>query len=305
MNAKPETKQESLVPQEGQLIEDPKNAGIIVTDKGLDYADFIGLWRLSNMILKSKMQPKGMDSAEAIAVAIARGRSLGLDPFQSMESFCIINGRAMLYGNTPLALCRQHPAWQESGFQEYFEIKGERVDHPTVFTDDSVTAVCITQRKGGMPYESRFSVADAKRAGLWGKEGKLYGTYPQRMLKHRARGYNLQDNFGDALKGISIRETFDEEVDGTRQNPAERVNRKLRESHQEPLKVNDGVDVESNRLNEARRGILSIITAYPEQVREGILKKASHDGYKWLEMSDLETCDNLEWLKATLEKLKG
>lgn len=300
MNAKPETKQESLVPQEGELITDPKNAGIIVTDKGLDYADFIGLWRLSNMILKSKMQPKGMDSAEAIAVAIARGRSLGLDPFQSMESFCIINGRAMLYGNTPLALCRQHPSWQESGFQEYFEIKGERVDHPTVFTDDTVTAVCITQRKGGMPYESRFSIADAKRAGLWGKEGKLYGTYPQRMLKYRARGFNLQDNFGDALKGISIRETFDEEIDGVRQNPAERVNRKLKDHQPEIIKST------VSEIARVRFEITDYLAGWvPKEVQEDILKKASHDGYKWLEMSDLETCENLEWLKATLEKLKG
>jgi hypothetical protein len=54
-----------------------------------------------------------------------------------------------------------------------------------------------------------FSVADAKRANLWGKKGP-WTQYPARMLKWRARGFNLADNFGEVLKGLK---TIDELMD--------------------------------------------------------------------------------------------
>jgi len=47
----------------------------------------------------------------------------------------------------------------------------------------------------------RTSVGDAKLASLWGKQGP-WSQYPKRMLKFRARGFWLRDNFGDILKGM-------------------------------------------------------------------------------------------------------
>lgn len=218
MNAKSEA---LTVVQEGEIL-DPKDAGIVVTTKGLDYESFIGLWKLSKLLVASGMVPKVKDGTSheervsQIAICVARGKTVGLDAFQSVESIVPINGRPMIWGNAPLAICRQHPQWLEKGFDEYWEVKGQRQDsHPAKFDDDSITAVCETLRDGATkPLVRKFSVADAKRAGLWGATGKLYGSYPQRMLPARARAYNLNDNFGDALKGIAIRETFDEEVDG-------------------------------------------------------------------------------------------
>jgi hypothetical protein len=49
--------------------------------------------------------------------------------------------------------------------------------------------------------ESRFSVEDAKRAGLWGKQGP-WTAYPKRMLSMRARGFAIRDCFADVLKGL-------------------------------------------------------------------------------------------------------
>lgn len=222
MNARSE--EQALTVQEGEIL-DSKNAGIVVRDGSLDYENFVGLWRLSKLLVMSGMVPKvkeGMTMEERtsqIAVSIARGRCVGLDAFQSVESIVPINGRPMIWGNAPLAICRQSPLWVEEGFDEYWEVKGTRQDsHPAKFDDDSITAVCESLRKGAKkPMVRKFSIADAKRAGLWGASGKLYGTYPQRLLPARARAYNLNDNFGDSLKGIQIRETFDEEVDGKRE----------------------------------------------------------------------------------------
>jgi hypothetical protein len=47
----------------------------------------------------------------------------------------------------------------------------------------------------------KFTVADAKKAGLWGKTGP-WTQYPKRMLQMRARGFALRDAFPDVLKGL-------------------------------------------------------------------------------------------------------
>lgn len=215
MNAKSESlvvKQPDLLEQ---IIQSTNDCGITITEKGaLGFQNFTGLAMLSKLIFDSGICPSSMDSSKKVLVAIARGLSIGLDPFQSMESFYVVNGIATLYGTAPLSLARQHPQWVEEGFDEWFEVGGKRVPgHPKDWTDD-VTAVCQTQRGKAEAKQRRFSVADAKKASLWSHPKKLYGVYPFRMLPARARGYAIQDNFGDSLKGIQIRETFDEEVDG-------------------------------------------------------------------------------------------
>ena len=74
---------------------------------------------------------------------------------------------------------------------------------------DLLTAVCIAKRHGSTPVTARFSVMDAKRAGLWTKAGP-WQTYPRRMLQMRARSFALRDAFPDVLKGlISVEEALD------------------------------------------------------------------------------------------------
>ncbi len=184
---------------------------ILVTERGLGYATFDGLWRLANMIHRSGLFPKGLPNPEAICICIVRGKALGLDPFQAMDSIGVINGKPVLYGDAPLAVCRQHPAWDESGFEE--KITG---------TGDNMVATCSTLRKGAKaPRVETFSVMDAKQAKLWGKEGP-WTFYPKRMLMFRARGYNVRDNFGDALKGVGIGELLDDVVERTEQAQQQR-----------------------------------------------------------------------------------
>jgi hypothetical protein len=67
---------------------------------------------------------------------------------------------------------------------------------------DNLTAVCEAKRQGyPAPTTVRFSVADAKKAGLWGKSGP-WTQYPSRMLQLRARGFALRNAFADALRGL-------------------------------------------------------------------------------------------------------
>jgi hypothetical protein len=67
---------------------------------------------------------------------------------------------------------------------------------------DRVVATCTAQRRGyPAPITSTFSVADAKAAGLWGKQGP-WSQYPKRMLAMRARGFALRNAFADVLRGL-------------------------------------------------------------------------------------------------------
>jgi hypothetical protein len=67
---------------------------------------------------------------------------------------------------------------------------------------DQMVATCVAKRRGyPAPSAVKFSVADAKKAGLWGKSGP-WTQYPKRMLQLRARGFALRDAFPDVLKGL-------------------------------------------------------------------------------------------------------
>jgi hypothetical protein len=308
-----------------RIIEETRDVGISVTPHGLEYSTFTGLCTLAKLIFEAGACPKSMDSSKKVLIAIAQGQTVGLNAFQSMQAFYIVNGQATLWGNAPLAICRQHPAWQEEGFDEWWEIKGEVVSgHPQKWEDDTITAVTQTQRKPGQPKQSRFSVADAKKAGLWGQNGKLYGTYPFRMLKFRARGYALNDNFGDSLKGIQIKETFDEEVDG--KPPASNgdelrseVDKRKRKSYEVvKQEITSNAETIQNamkqsfpdppltEIEEARSWVRAVFDKIP--IRMGaasMLKDASLRDGKWISYENIENIDDVEYLKLIAANLEG
>lgn len=135
---------------------------------------------------------------DMILVAMQMGSELGLSPMQSVQNIAVIGGRPAVWGDAMLALCRAHPDFVD--IKETIEGEG-----------DARTAVCVVCRRGQEPTIARFSVADAKRAGLWGKN--VWASYPDRMLQMRPRGFALRDAFADALKGlISAEEARDIET---------------------------------------------------------------------------------------------
>lgn len=137
--------------------------------------------------------PKGVTRPEAVAALIEVGRDVGLSATQSVANIAIVNGRPSIFGDAALALVRA------SGLLESIaeSVEGD---------GDEFAAVCVTRRVGvGDQKTTRFSVADAKRAGLWAKKGP-WQEYPERMLQFRARGWNLRDNFGDVLMGLIFTE---------------------------------------------------------------------------------------------------
>lgn len=154
---------------------------------GLAIAGLQDLMTFADLAAKSGFAPKGM-APPAIAIAVQFGAEIGLSPMQSLQSIGVINGKPALYGDAPLALCKNHPDWE--GMREWIDGDGDRR-----------TAHCEVKRRNEDPVVSTFSVGDAKRAGLWGKAGP-WQSYPDRMQQFRARGFALRDAFPDALKGL-------------------------------------------------------------------------------------------------------
>lgn len=146
--------------------------------------------RFSEMLSKSQMVPKAYQGKpEDVLVAVQWGKELGLAPLQALQNIACINGKPSVYGDAAMALVQASPVCED--IEEYFE--GEGTPNPV--------AVCVAKRKGRKPVIAKFSVEDAKRAGLWGKGGP-WQAYPKRMMQMRARGFALRDAFPDVLKGL-------------------------------------------------------------------------------------------------------
>jgi hypothetical protein len=177
----------------------PVKAAIAIGNRGIEFTDLDSLWRFSTAVSKSGLAPKGIQTPEAITVAIQMGLEVGLTPMSALQNIAVINGRPSIWGDAQLAIVRSTGKLEL--FEEWYEQGGKRLQrNPSTYTDDT-TAVCRSKREGYAPSETSFSVADSKLAKLWGKEGP-WSQYPARMLKFRARSFNLRDGFGDALKGL-------------------------------------------------------------------------------------------------------
>jgi hypothetical protein len=152
--------------------------------------------QLADTFSKSAMVPKAYQSNPAnCLVAMAYGASLGMAPLQAMQSIGVVNGVPALYGDGLLALVQGSPLC------EYI-----------AETIEDGAAVCRAKRRGSPEVVRVFTIDDAKRAGLWGKQGP-WQQYPQRMLQMRARSWALRDAFADVLRGIqSAEEVRDIEV---------------------------------------------------------------------------------------------
>lgn len=152
----------------------------------------------SKLLAESSMVPRQYQGKpQDVLVCVQWGYEMGLAPMQALQNIAVINGKPSVYGDAAMALVQASPVCED--IEEYFEDEG---------TPNPV-AVCVAKRKNRKPVTARFSVEDAKRAGLWGKQGP-WTSYPKRMMQMRARGFALRDAFPDVLKGlITVEEAQD------------------------------------------------------------------------------------------------
>ena len=144
--------------------------------------DMESCFRLAKAVCMAGMAPKGLDTPEKAMVAIMHGLEVGLTPMAALQRIAVVNGRPTIWGDGAIGLVRG------SGLCEY-------VKEWTEGEGDKRTAYCEAKRRGEQsPIARTFSVADAKKAGLWGKAGP-WQQYPDRMLQMRARAFALREPF--------------------------------------------------------------------------------------------------------------
>jgi hypothetical protein len=158
--------------------------------RGLALQTFSDAMKFGEHVANSDFAPKDFRGKPASCMlAMQCGAEIGLAPLQSLQSIAVVNGRPAVYGDAALAVVKA------SAVCEYVteQVEGD---------GDQMVATCTAKRRN---YPSatvvRFGVADAKKAGLWGKSGP-WTQYPKRMLQMRARGFALRDAFPDVLKGL-------------------------------------------------------------------------------------------------------
>lgn len=160
------------------------NFEITSLQQAMDYA---------KLIADSDLAPKDYKGKPGnVLVAIQYGVEIGLKPMQAIQNIAVINGRPSIWGDAMIALVQNNPLC------EY--IKEEIING---------TAHCTAKRKGEDEHTKTFSIDDAKKAGLWGKQGP-WTQYPERMLQLRARAFTLRDKFSDVLKGMAMREEVED-----------------------------------------------------------------------------------------------
>lgn len=149
-------------------------------DEAMNYCKMVG---------NSNFCPKEYKGKpDEVFVAMQHGAELGLKPLQALQSIAVINGKPGIYGDAALALVKIQPDFE--WIKEY---------------EESGTAICIVKRRGEDAHTQKFSVEDAKKAGLWGKQGP-WTQYSSRMMLFRARGFALRNVFPHVLKGLALAE---------------------------------------------------------------------------------------------------
>jgi len=171
----------------------PIKAPVRFGDMGMELTTLDEAYRFAQYVVAAGFAPRGLEKAESVLIAIQMGRELGLPPMAALQNIAIINGRPGVYGDAALALVRG------SGLLVFYSQVWEG-------SGDSRLAKVTARRKGDTSDTVQtFSVQDAKKANLWGKQGP-WSQYPDRMLLFRARGFILRDMFSDVLKGFKTTE---------------------------------------------------------------------------------------------------
>ncbi len=130
----------------------------------------------AKVIASSDMVPKHyINKPGNVLVAVQMGAELGLKPMQALQGIAVVNGNPTIWGDAMWALILSHPEYEDS-------------------TQDMTDTKCtvMLKRKNKSAVVSTFTMDDAKKAGLAGKQGP-WQTAPKRMLQMRARAFACRD----------------------------------------------------------------------------------------------------------------
>lgn len=132
----------------------------------------------------------GVTSTEQAAAIMLKGYELGLSMTASFELVQVIQGKPALSPRGAMAILLSSPVVET--------IDIERLDEKGVFSGFR----CHMKRKNGFEFTSRFTLADAKNAGLI-KPDSGWAKYPENMCLWRAIGFAADVVFPDVTAGMT------------------------------------------------------------------------------------------------------
>lgn len=145
------------------------------------------LQRQSKAFLESGFLPSHIKTlAQAITIAW-KGYELGVPPLQSFSSITVIKGKPCLSSELMLALI-------------YQRVKGANVTFVTAPDKQATECEIEMQRPGGKPQSFRFTIEDARKAGII-TSNSAWEKYPAAMLRARAISAGARAVFPDAIMG--------------------------------------------------------------------------------------------------------
>jgi hypothetical protein len=170
------------------------------------WASVVGeISRLADVICGTSFVPKAYrNDAPAVMAAILAGRELGLPPMTSLRHVQVVEGSPGLSA-------------------EYKRARVLSAGHRLDVNEHTTEACQITgHRKGHQPVTVRFTIADARKAGIYKARG-AWETRPRRMLFARACTEVCDALFADITNGLPTAELLEESdgASGYDEQPAE------------------------------------------------------------------------------------
>jgi hypothetical protein len=183
------------------------------------YESVDAMEKFSDLLLQSKLCPdhfyeKGGDNkpdynkgkTAAVMMVLLQGHQLNLPPLTALQHIIPVNGLLSIKGDAAKSMIFGSGKLKKDSWDE--EVTG------SVEQGNYKVAITATRSDNGQTLTRSFSVADAKRAGLWidasmlqKQDGWKYKKsawykYPERMINYRALGFLARDLFPDVMSGI-------------------------------------------------------------------------------------------------------
>ncbi len=182
---------------------------LAIIPRDLDEAQRFASGLIKADIVPDAFRVNGKNSAPnapLVLMGVLKAMEVGLPPITGIGGLLPINNRFAIWGDAAVALIQSKELVTDHtdrrvGFG--FDPSTELAEWP----DDYGWEVSYFRKGQASPYVGKFTVRDARRAGLWLNARKQpWIMYPDRMLFNRARAFALRDGFADALMGLGIAE---------------------------------------------------------------------------------------------------
>lgn len=143
--------------------------------------------KMAEVMAKSGLLPKALDTKEKVFIALQWGVELGLTPMAAATNIAVINGKPTLSADIMHAIVRNNPEYAGAEWKKQ---------------DEQAAEVLVKRKNANMTetFQGYYDIEMAKRANLLSKDN--WRAYPARMLKHRALSFALRDAFPDVLAGL-------------------------------------------------------------------------------------------------------